>query len=313
MPVQTIEEATEAFKAKLKKLRGIDPSKVQVRTRDFFQFFYTLPDVSLVSFRPDSSAYFSIERKFNEIIVFDSRFARSPWPAAFLIKGDGPCYMNHADLELDIKFFPQALKIAASAAFEEMKSQDATKFDHGKFKNSDAVLQAGRGDMERQVVKTPADLYEIFNRVFNFDFDPCPIFPPEDAMKCRWNSKTCCYVNPPFKHTGAFAWRAAEQADLYGVKTVLICPALTHAKWRTQLVLTGNVHAYIFLRNGIKFEGYDKKMPLPLSLILIGPKRQGGDPRKIPVFFWDPCKEMCTRRMPSLSEDNMEMLKNIGW
>ena len=312
MPPKTAEEAAEDFKLKLKNLRGFDPAKVQLRTRDFFQFFYTLPDISLVSFRPDSSAYFSIPKQFNEIICFDSRFARSPWPAVFLVKGEGQCYMNYADLELDNAFFPQALKMAASAGFEEMKSKDATKFNHGVFKNSDAVLQAGRGDIDRQIVKTPASLYAIFDRVFKFDCDPCPIFPSQDAMKCKWESESCCYVNPPFKHTGAFAWRAAEQANLYGTQPVMICPSLVQAKWRTQLVVAGNVHAYIFLRSGVKFDGYDKKMPLPLNLILIGPRRQG-DPRKVPVFFWDPCKELCTRRMPSLAEDDMELLKTIGW
>lgn len=130
-------------------------------------------------------------------------------------------------------------------------------------------------------------------------------------MKSSWGKRS--YVNPPFRHTGAFAWRAAEQANMYGNKTVIICPALVQAKWRTQLVLTGNVHAYVFLRSGIKFDGYEKKMPLPLSLILIGPKRSG-EVRKVPVFFWDPCKTMCTRRLPSLEEDDLvARLNEIGW
>lgn len=301
------------FKKKLKNLyTDVTDDQIIVQTKDFYKFLHEGNFTwALVSFRPDSSGYFCTKDRFNEMVVFDKRFGRSPWPALFLRRGTGAQYLNYADLVEDTGFFAEGLKMSASADFEEMARQGLTTFNHGVYKNSEAVLQCGRGDIQRQVVKTPDSLYNMFNSVFHFNHDPCPIFPEFDAMVTEWGSMN--YVNPPFTHTGAFAWRAAEQAAKYGHRTVLICPALVQAKWRTQLTLTGHINAVVFLRSGIKFDGYDKKMPLPLNLLLIGPSTGKGT-RKTPVFFWDPLNASMRRKIPSSKSDWPEPLRNVaGW
>lgn len=300
------------FVAKLKRVYGDSVGEVPVRTKDFLKFFYRLePQWSLISFRPDCSAFYAVERQFSEMVVFDERFGRSPWPCVFIRKGSGAPFLHYVDIEPDVSFFPEGLKLAASADFSKLASLDATKFNHGVYKNSEAVLQCGRGDESRQVVKTPESLYRKFDSVFHFDFDPCPLQASQDAMKTAWGLMN--YVNPPFQHTGAFAWRAAELAASQGCRTVVICPALVQAKWRTQLTTTGHINAVIFLRSGIKFDGYDKKMPLPLNLLLIGPANEACK-RKVPVFFWDPVGPDMRRKIPSLNDDSPLKLHTVpGW
>lgn len=300
------------FKSKLRALYpDVGDDDVVVQTKDFYKFLHD-GDFrwALIPLRPDSSGFFCTKDRFNEIVVFDKRFGRSPWPAVFLRRGTGPQYLHYADLVPDEGFFKEGLKMSASMDFEEMAKQAFTTFNHGVYKNSEAVLQCGRGDLQRQVVKTPDVLYNAFDKVFHFTYDPCPLHPEKDAMLSDWGSMN--YVNPPFTHTGAFAWRAAEQAAAHGHRTVLICPALVQQKWRTQLTLTGHIHAVVFLRSGIKFEGYEKKMPLPLNLLLIGPSI-GPNTRKIPVFFWDPLSSTMRRKIPSSKQDWPAPLKSLPY
>ena len=117
------------------------------------------------------------------------------------------------------------------------------------------------------------------------------------------------YCNPPFKHAAAFCFRAVEIAKKTGSKTIIICPATVRSVWRYELHKTGAVHGVIFLRSGIKFEGYEKEMPMPLNLLLIGtPKKLD----EVPVFFWDVLDNE-NRLKPSTENSRAPNLSCIGW
>lgn len=267
----------------------------------------------IVGFRPCVSRYFTFPVPFKRIIVTMKAFNKSPWASCLMEKKASPSEpttLSYAEYVNENRhtFRVEKLKARASRAFVEMRNRAATAdYNHGLMKNNNAVLQAGRNGDETQVVVTPSALLEELNKVFNFDFDPCPVFPDQDAMVSDWGMMN--YVNPPFRHTAAFCFRAVEMAKNKDAKTVVICPATMRSVWRYELHKTGAVHAYVFLRSGIKFDGYSKEMPLPLNLILIGkPRKQ----KEVPCFFWD-VTDKETRLKPSIYNKDAPNLETIGW
>ena len=51
--------------------------------------------------------------------------------------------------------------------------------------------------------------YDSLNKIFHFDFDPCPINYLIDGLKTNW--KTMNFVNPPFSMIPNFLKKAIEQ------------------------------------------------------------------------------------------------------
>jgi hypothetical protein len=43
---------------------------------------------------------------------------------------------------------------------------------------------------------TPPELYKKWDKEFNFDFDPCPLNPQQNALQIAWGKSN--YVNPPY-------------------------------------------------------------------------------------------------------------------
>lgn len=57
--------------------------------------------------------------------------------------------------------------------------------------NKKLLISSGRIDW-----KTPKKLYQELNRIFEFDFDPCPANPKFDGLSIEWKNSN--YVNPPY-------------------------------------------------------------------------------------------------------------------
>lgn len=268
----------------------------------------------VVGFRPCVSKYFTSPVPFGRIRVAMKAFDKSPWASCLMERKQHPAEdttLSYIDYENKNRqmFRIQKLKDRASQAFVGMRHRAATShYEHGTAKNNNAVLQASRNGDATQVVTTPSSLLETLNNLFNFDCDPCPIKPQDDAMTTEWGMMN--FVNPPFKHTAAFCFRAVEMAVKKDAKTVVICPATIRSVWRYELHKTGAVHAYVFLRSGIRFDGYTREMPLPMNLILIGTPRTQRE--EVPCFFWD-ATNTCRRRKPSVYNKDPPNLKAIGW
>jgi len=70
---------------------------------------------------------------------------------------------------------------------------------------------------------TPKGLYEMLDKEFNFDFDPCPYPRPIDfdGLEVEWGNSN--YVNPPF--TGPTKWaRKALEEFRKGKDVVMVFP-----------------------------------------------------------------------------------------
>jgi hypothetical protein len=96
---------------------------------------------------------------------------------------------------------------------------------------NDNKFHAGAKDGKHYWI-TPPELYELLNKEFHFDFDPCPFPLPVgfDGLTCEWGSSN--YINPPFgsivhlgKKKGPTAWaRKAIEEYHKGKRIVFVFP-----------------------------------------------------------------------------------------
>ncbi len=54
--------------------------------------------------------------------------------------------------------------------------------------------------------QTPKELFNLLNKEFNFDFDPCPFQSTFDGLKCNWGRRN--FVNPPYSKVKEFLQKA---------------------------------------------------------------------------------------------------------
>jgi len=100
--------------------------------------------------------------------------------------------------------------------------------------------------------KTPKDLYDMLNKEFHFDFDPCPLYSKFDGLKREWGGSN--FVNPPYsrKLKEAFILKAFEEYKK-GKIIVMLLPVSTSTKIFHDIILPNC--EIRFIRGRIKFEG----------------------------------------------------------
>lgn len=120
--------------------------------------------------------------------------------------------------------------------------------------------------------QTPPDIYKLFNDVYNFDFDPCPLNADFDGLSIPWGKMN--FVNPPYNRIDKpkFIDKAIEEY-LKGNKVVLLIPAAmgtthTHKLFdlcpmRVTLKEWGDeytdLNCIIFPKGRLAFHGYNTK------------------------------------------------------
>jgi phage N-6-adenine-methyltransferase len=118
--------------------------------------------------------------------------------------------------------------------------------------------------------KTPAHLYDEWNKEFKFTYDPCPIeWAPGDAdgLTTDWGTSTFC--NPPYSQTAAWIKKAHSEWKK-GKTVVMLINAVTDTK---------AFHEYIygqaelrFIKGRISFidpAHPDKRQPSPKPSMLV--------------------------------------------
>lgn len=99
---------------------------------------------------------------------------------------------------------------------------------------------------------TPKELYDLLDKEFDFDFDPCPLNPNFDGLEIRWGERN--FVNPPYSRMlkESFIRKAFEQAQK-GRTSVMLLPVSTSTKIFHEVIYP---NAEIrFLKGRVKFEG----------------------------------------------------------
>jgi len=124
---------------------------------------------------------------------------------------------------------------------------------------------------------TPHYVYSVLDKMFNFDFDPCPInhnLEEFDGLEIDWRESN--YINPPYsqKLKEAFISKALEESKK-GKTCVLLLPASTSTKIFHEIILP-NASKIWFVKKRIKFEGVNtfgefvnNKAPMHDSMIIV--------------------------------------------
>jgi len=123
-------------------------------------------------------------------------------------------------------------------------------------------------------IKTPKDFYDYLDAEFDFDFDPCPVNCLEDrlAFNCEWGSSN--FINPPFSNIRNWIVKALHEL-LKGKRSVFLIPARVNTDYWHELIFP-NAAEIRFVRKTIKFQGYEKGLPIPMAVVVFEPGNKEG-------------------------------------
>ena len=107
---------------------------------------------------------------------------------------------------------------------------------------------------------TPKSFYDVVNKEFNFNFDPCPLnhdIEQWDGLKCSWQERN--FVNPPYSRgiKEAFVLKAIEES-----KKGKLCVVLLPVSTSTQLFhkhIIPNQKEIRFIEKRLRFCGTNSK------------------------------------------------------
>lgn len=124
------------------------------------------------------------------------------------------------------------------------------------------------GSMKNRNIKhsdnweTPKEFYDLLNKEFNFNFDPCPICfeeitPEKDGLLIEWKERN--YINPPYsrKLKESFVKKAIEESKK-GKLCVMLLPVSTSTKLFHEYIKP-NADEIRFVKGRIKFKGINTK------------------------------------------------------
>ena len=122
-----------------------------------------------------------------------------------------------------------------------IKSQTTKNRNLGVYENKASTCYSSSGIQE---VVTPDEIYSPLHRVYNFDFDPCPVNPDFDGLQVEWGKSN--FVNPPFRVYLLWVIKAIEECKK-GKGSVLLIPSNTRSVAYCKLVMCGYVEYFCFL------------------------------------------------------------------
>lgn len=112
---------------------------------------------------------------------------------------------------------------------------------------------------------TPRDFYDILNREFKFDLDPCPIGGSCDGRARLTNSWKGCRVfcNPPHGPQIRKFLECAMDADV----AVFLLPARTDTRWFHEIVLPMSSEIR-FVKGRLRFGEAKRPAPFPSMVVV---------------------------------------------
>lgn len=119
---------------------------------------------------------------------------------------------------------------------------------------------------------TPKHFYELLDREFGFNFDPCPLGGDIDGrapLFAEWRGKRV-FCNPPYgPEIPKFLQRASE-AEL----AVFLVPARTDTRWFHDICLP-NATEIRFIRGRLRFGDGKYPAPFPSMLVIFRGQQSG--------------------------------------
>lgn len=145
-----------------------------------------------------------------------------------------------------------------------IENQEDTNQEHvGKTKKKEKfreVMWKGND----QYAETPMEVMMPLVQEFGLLQDVCPKDPQRNSLAddCEWEQKN--YMNPPY--SAIDAWMTKATAEWRKGKSVIaLLPARTNTNWWHNYVIP-YASEIRFVRQGIKFKGYNKKSPFPVAI-----------------------------------------------
>lgn len=130
---------------------------------------------------------------------------------------------------------------------------------------------------KNDVVKTPKYFYDELDRIFGFDFDPCPVNPLFDGLQVEWGRMN--YVNPPFSEIGKWLKKGIIEKKK-GRNSLFLITFRPNNKYWLQHIFP-NTKEIFLINKGIIFEGYQRELPIPLCLVYFNGEKNTNEETKI--------------------------------
>ena len=114
--------------------------------------------------------------------------------------------------------------------------------------------------------KTPESLYEILNKEFCFNFDPCPYneAPEFDGLSIAWGKRTFC--NPPYGRTiGKWISKGYDEWKK-GKTIVFLIPSRTDTIWWHEFIMKAT--EIRFIEGRLKFSNHHNSAPFPSAVVI---------------------------------------------
>lgn len=118
-------------------------------------------------------------------------------------------------------------------------------------------------------VATPKELYDDLDKIYQFDFDPCPLHPTYNGLAIEWGERN--FVNPPYSNIVNWIAKGIKEMEK-GKLSVFLITARTNSKYWFEYVFP-NATNVVFLEKKVKFGTYEKPMPIPIVLVEFDPKK----------------------------------------
>lgn len=115
--------------------------------------------------------------------------------------------------------------------------------------------------------RTPEWLYNLLNKEFHFDFDPCPYHNREmlkfDGLVSDWGK--CNYVNPPYGREIGKWIKKGHSEWMKGKTVVFLIPSRTDTSyWHDYILQADEIR---FIRDRLAFDGVGRA-PFPSCIVV---------------------------------------------
>ena len=116
----------------------------------------------------------------------------------------------------------------------------------------------------RQDWATPKSLYDILNKEFNFNFDPCPVNPSFNGLLVDWGGRS--FVNPPYsREIGKWIKKGYEEY-LKGKIVVFLIPSRTDTRYFHDFIMKAT--EIRFIKGRLCFDDCGSPAPFPSCIAI---------------------------------------------
>lgn len=142
------------------------------------------------------------------------------------------------------------------------------------------LLVSQSGEQDR---RTPKDVFEVLNKEFKFQLDPCTSSSKEnnlglkhyftkekDGLKQNWSDYDSIFINPPFKDMRIWVDKILfELEKSENMVIVLLAPSKTETKWWHKLISSKFLEELRFENRRLTFEGHKNSFIIGISYFVL--------------------------------------------